>query len=104
MSLKSVEMQIAVPRTNEAGKLHNELQQRPQNDQNLLAGEQIKNSRAEAKRSVEVSESSETAVRDDGSRRSQGQQGQSADGDESKESAEHPAEHPYKGRNLDISL
>lgn len=66
MSLKSVEMQIAVPRTNEAGKVHNEFQQRPQNEQMLLAGEQTKNSRAEAQRSTEVSETAETAVRDDG--------------------------------------
>ena len=74
LSLKSVEMQIAVPRTNEAGKVHNEFQQRPQNEQMLLAGEQTKNSRAEAQRSTEVSETAETAVRDDGSRQSSGQQ------------------------------
>ena len=72
LSLKSVEMQIAVPRTNEAGKMHNETQQRPMNDQTSLAGELTKNSRAEAQRSTEVSETAETAVRDDGSRQSSG--------------------------------
>ncbi|ANA83145.1 hypothetical protein PVOR_22604 [Paenibacillus vortex V453] len=102
MSLKSVEMQIAVPRTNEAGKIHNEFQQRPMNDQTLLAGEQIKNSRAEAQRSTEVSETAETAVRDDGSRQSPGQQERGSS--ESGESVEQPAEHPYKGRNFDVSL
>ncbi|EGG33090.1 hypothetical protein [Paenibacillus sp. HGF5] len=103
MSLKSVEMQIAVPRTNEAGKVHNEFQQRPQNEQMLLAGEQTKNSRAEAQRSTEVSETAETAVRDDGSRQSSGQQ-QGRGSAEAGETLEQPAEHPYKGKNFDISL
>lgn len=103
LSLKSVEMQIAVPRTNEAGKMHNETQQRPMNDQTLLAGELTKNSRAEAQRSTEVSETAETAVRDDGSRQSSGQQhGRGAA--ESSETVEQPAEHPYKGKNFDVSL
>ncbi|MGG3279686.1 hypothetical protein [Paenibacillus solani] len=103
MSMKSVEMQIAVPRTHEAGKVHNEFQQRPMNDQALLAGEQLKNSRADAQRSSEVSETAETAVRDDGSRQSSGKQ---QDGGEAKsdEMMEHPAEHPYKGKNFDVSL
>lgn len=103
MSLKSVEMQIAVPRTNEAGKVHNEFQQRPQNEQMLLAGEQTKNSRAEAQRSTEVSETAETAVRDDGSRQSSGQQ-QGRGAAEAGETLEQPAEHPYKGKNFDVSL
>lgn len=103
LSLKSVEMQIAVPRTNEAGKMHNETQQRPMNDQTLLAGELNKNSRAEAQRSTEVSETAETAVRDDGSRQSSEQQ-QGRGTAESGEIVEQPAEHPYKGKNFDVSL
>lgn len=101
MSLKSVELQIAVPRTSEAGKIHNDLQQRPYNDQNLLAGEQLKNSRNESQRSTEVSESSEAAIRDDGSRQSSSQGRQTSD---SEEQQEKPAEHPYKGKNFDVTL
>ncbi|MEK3734597.1 MULTISPECIES: hypothetical protein [Paenibacillus] len=102
MSLKSVEMQIAVPRTHEAGKMHNELQQRPYNDQSLLAGEQIKNSRIQSQRSTEVSESAEAAIRDDGNRQSSEQQERHAS--DSSEQQEKPAEHPYKGRNFDVTL
>lgn len=102
LSLKSVEMQIAVPRTHEASKMHTESQQRPLNDQTLLAGEQIKKDRADANRSTEVSETAETAVRDDGSRQSAGQQERGSS--ESGEPAEQQAEHPYKGRNFDVSL
>lgn len=102
MSLKSVEMQIAVPRTSEAGKIQQENHQRPTQDQTLLAGEQMKQSRQAAQRSTEVSETAESAIREDGSRQSPEQGGDSS---ESKEQpAEQPAEHPYKGRILDISL
>lgn len=103
MSLKSVEMQIAVPRTTEAGKIQQEHHQRPSQDQTLLAGEQMKQSRQAAQRSTEVNETAESAIRDEGSR-----QQAPEDGGHSSEQKEHsperPAEHPYKGRTLDISL
>ncbi|GAB6931473.1 hypothetical protein JCM10914A_54560 [Paenibacillus sp. JCM 10914] len=102
MSLKSIEMQVAVPRTHEAGRVHNEFQQRPLNDQALLAGEQMKNSRAESKRSTEVSETAETAIRDDGNGAFDEQQEQGAA--EKEEAMEKQAEHPYKGKNFDVSL
>ncbi|WP_054958249.1 hypothetical protein [Paenibacillus dakarensis] len=102
MSLKSVEMQIAVPRTSEAGKIQQEHHQRPSQDQALLAGEQMKQSRQAAQRSTEVNESAESAIREGGSRHTPDK---GEDTSESKEhSAEQPAEHPYKGRKLDISL
>lgn len=44
MSLKPVELQIALPRTTEAGKLQNESQQRPAIDQHQLAGQNVKQS------------------------------------------------------------
>lgn len=102
MSLKSVEMQIAVPRTSEASKIQQEHQQRPSQDQTFLAGEQMKQSRQAAQRSTEVSETAESAIRDDGSKENPDPGGGSPEQKEQK--AEHPAEHPYKGRILDISL
>lgn len=66
MSLKPVELQIALPRTTEAGKLQNESQQRPAIDQHQLAGQNVKQSQELAMRSTEVDESSESALRDGG--------------------------------------
>ncbi|MGM1045260.1 hypothetical protein SAMN05661091_2041 [Paenibacillus uliginis N3/975] len=102
MSLKSVEMQIAVPRTTEASKIQQEHHQRPSQDQTLLAGEHMKQSRQAAQRSTEVSETAESAIRDDGSRQAPEDGGHSSE--QKEHSAERPAEHPYKGRSLDISL
>lgn len=44
MSLKPVELQIALPRTHDAGKVQNNLQQRPALDQQQLAGQNVKHS------------------------------------------------------------
>jgi hypothetical protein len=42
MSLKAVEMQIALPRTMDAGQLQDQLQQRGQSVQNYLSQEQLR--------------------------------------------------------------
>lgn len=69
MSLKPVELQIALPRTHDAAKVQNSQQQRPALDQQQLAGQNVKHSQEIAMRSSEVDESSESALRD-GVRRS----------------------------------
>lgn len=68
MSLKPVELQIALPRTHDAAKVQNSQQQRPALDQQQLAGQNVKHSQEIAMRSSEVDESSESALRD-GARR-----------------------------------
>ncbi|QWU14151.1 hypothetical protein SAMN04487895_101434 [Paenibacillus sophorae] len=101
MNLRPVELQIAVPRTTEASKLQQELQHRPELDQQGLAGQNIKESRELALRSTEVSESSESAVRDDGHRGGSAGNGPSQ---EQKKEKERNPEHPYKGHRFDIKL
>ncbi|AIQ13323.1 hypothetical protein [Paenibacillus durus] len=101
MNLKPVELQIAVPRTTEASKLQQELQHRPGLEQQGLAGQNIKESRELAHRSTEVSESSESAVRDEGHRGGSTGNGTSR---EQKKDKERNAEHPYKGHRFDIKL
>ncbi|AHV97841.1 hypothetical protein [Paenibacillus sabinae] len=101
MSLKPVELQIALPRTTEAGKLQQELQHRPAQQQQELAGQNIKDTREQAQRSAEVDETSESAVREDGRRGGSSGSGLSQ---ERKNSQERKAEHPFKGHRLDVTL
>ncbi len=103
MSLKPVELQIALPRTTEAGKIQNGLQHRPALDQQQLAGQNVKQTEQLAQRSSEVDESAESALRD---REGGGQQpgGHSAPPKPQKTEAAHDAEHPYKGHRIDLSL
>lgn len=103
MSLKPVELQIAVPRTTEAGRIQNDLQHRPTADQQQLAAQNIKHSQEMTQRSSEVEDSSEPALRDDGSR-GKHTGGQSHHEREARQEQAREAEHPYKGHRLDLSL
>lgn len=103
MSLKPVELQIALPRTTEAGKIQNDLQHRPSLNQQQLAGQNIKNSHDQTQRSSEVDESSETSVRDDGQRGNNHGENSSS-GQQGKSRKYRNAEHPYKGHSIDLSL
>ncbi|MHA6529230.1 hypothetical protein [Paenibacillus sp. BAC0078] len=103
MSLKPVELQIALPRTTEAGKIQNGLQHRPALDQQQLAGQNVKQAEALAQRSSEVDESAESALRDDGGRGKHAG-GHASSQKEQKPETSHDAEHPYKGHRIDLSL
>lgn len=103
MSLKPVELQIALPRTADAGKIQNDLQHRPSLQQQQLAGQNVKTSHELTQRSTGVDESAETAVRDDGEHgNSSG--GQASSGKKKQPDKYRKAEHPYKGHSIDLSL
>ncbi|MEF2965185.1 hypothetical protein V3851_05010 [Paenibacillus sp. M1] len=107
MNLKAVEMQIAVPRTNEAGRIQHEVQQRPLIDQSLLSAENIKQHEQQRQRSAIVDESAQNrTVKRDGDPQGE-RQGQASHGDQTEDQEKeqkHPAEHPYKGHHIDLSL
>lgn len=106
MNLKAVEMQIAVPRTNEAGRIQQENQQRPVIDQNLLSAENIKERELERQRSANIDESAHnTKIKREGHSPDQQRQQPPPQGEQQEEQEkEHPAEHPFKGRHIDLSL
>ncbi|MCL6603063.1 MAG: hypothetical protein K6T94_09335 [Paenibacillus sp.] len=103
MSLKPVELQIAVPRATEAGKIQNDLQHRPSLNQQQLAGQIVKNSHEQTQRSSGVDETSETLVGDDG-HHGHDSGGNSSSGKKGESSKYRDAEHPYKGHSIDLSL
>ncbi|WP_068619293.1 hypothetical protein [Paenibacillus tuaregi] len=104
MDFKAVELQIAVPRTSEASRIQQEAQHSPMHHQHTLEGQNMKRSDRERKRSAQVDESSQAVVRD-GRQSSSGEAGQQDKQEASSEQVkEHPAEHPFKGHNFDLSL
>ncbi|MDP4097515.1 hypothetical protein OIN60_12110 [Paenibacillus sp. P96] len=107
MSLKAIELQIAVPRTSEAGKVQSENRHRMVNDQALLGEQAVKATETIRQRSEAVDESADAVVRD--------QKGQSNHEDDrnkrrgseptqDNQPAVHQAEHPFKGHYIDLSL
>ena len=103
--MKSVELQIAVPRTHEAGKVQNEMQQRSSQEQSFLTNQQIKESRMMQQRSNGVDESENSIIRDGGKQQQSPPHNDHSQSDKQElQSEQHPAEHPYKGHHIDLSL
>jgi hypothetical protein len=106
LSLKAVELQIAVPRTSEAGKYQSEYQHRSMNEQALLGQKTERETEDIRQRSGAVDESAETFVGQRGTGEQEGassRQRRSRPG-ENELPKEHLAEHPYKGHHIDFSL
>ena len=105
MSLKGVEMQVALPRTIDAGKISEQLQQRSQ-QANTLANAQTQKE-LEQKRTTVVKEESKAEAK---LYRENHEQSNQRDANHSQKQQESPEEkvlvkesHPYKGLKFDIS-
>lgn len=90
MSLKNIEMQVALPRTHDAGKVQQELNQQSNIVQSHLAEEA---NRKEALKQKQVNELNKSEY----ARRQNEKQ-------ESKQKKKKPAKHPYKGQNFDCTM
>lgn len=105
VSMKSVEMQIAIPRTTEAGKIQTDVHHRTAQEQQFLAGEQLKETQNLRQRSTGVDETANTAVRDEGKDKGNSPKHGSSPQKSKQEKGDHQdAEHPYKGHRFDVSL
>lgn len=105
MGLKPVELQIAIPRTGEAGHLQQQLLQKPVHDQAMLANEA-------AKRMEHMRKKSEATARpDEGIKTERDGQGQQQHKHHQRQAMEQADEaeketvaHPYKGHHIDLTL
>jgi hypothetical protein len=108
MTFRPLDLQIAIPRTQELGNMQQQAAQRPVTEQNILeqgAAKQIEEMR---KQNAAVEGSSKPRVQTNGEEGKGGTYGKgskkkrpvSADGGE----GEGEPAHPYKGRSIDIRL
>lgn len=106
MNLKPIEMQIALPRTNDAANSQNQLNQKPVYDQAHGMQAEIKQQEEDRKRAVKLDESERPAIRDDeDTSKSQERSGGKQTSQHADEKNQAPmAEHPFKGRHIDLSL
>lgn len=110
MSFKSIDMQFALHKNMDAGFKQNQLQQKPVEDQALLAQASDRNIEADRQRSAKVDESAQPGIRDQGSHSGEGsnkdtkQDKSNADGENPGKQNHASAEHPYKGHHIDFSL
>ncbi|MDO7905805.1 hypothetical protein Q5741_05170 [Paenibacillus sp. JX-17] len=104
MSLKNIELQIAIPRVSEVGRHQNDYMQRPSHEQALLGQQTHKESLAQRQRSAEVDSSSSATIRDGDGEQHRHDPETHAARHEEEAAAAHPAEHPYKGHHIDLTL
>lgn len=108
MSLKAVDMSIAVHKNADAGQLQREIQQKPQIDQMALAEVQQRATEGARKRAEGLKETDKPEIRNrrEEKKRQQGSASHTAhtSSDSSPGPSSTQAEHPYKGHHVDVSL
>ncbi len=105
MSLRAIELQVAIPRTQSVGKIQDQLQQRGQVVQDHMGIEQKKDDEHKRKQVVETTEAEKKRLNnDDESNRGKKKyqtETKSSKNDEKQETVQ--AKHPYKGNFIDFS-
>lgn len=108
MSLKSVEMQLAIPRTKEAGVVQNQLYHKPMVDQAALAAGAMQQTEQQRRKAGKVEESVPKRIKDGSGERREKPPSSAKAGAAVKKSGSKPADepngHPFKGRHIDLSL
>ncbi|MBS4189257.1 hypothetical protein KHA94_03355 [Bacillus sp. FJAT-49705] len=104
MSLKSIEMQVALPRTVEVGKIQEQLQQRGQN-MNDFAAERIQKEEIQNRNTVTKQEQKEKVNLSNDNRKNDENSRENDNHQENKNKTilKKKETHPYKGNLIDYS-
>lgn len=102
MNLKPVEMQVALPRTVDAGMMQGQAQQKNVQDQLMLSHETMRKLEETRKKSERTDMENEIDDQLDQNKRNSSEGG--LRDRERKQDKERKAQHPYKGKHVDISL
>ncbi|MBO8170990.1 MAG: hypothetical protein H0Z33_03755 [Bacillaceae bacterium] len=102
MSLKTVELQVAIPRVQDAARIQEQMHQRPYQDQQHISAQLKTEQQLERKKTTSSEQTEKGMIRDRDSRGD----GQDSSQKERKKKTGNlkQANHPYKGHHLDISL
>lgn len=100
MSWKSIEMQVALPRTQEAGKHQEQMSKQNQRFQESLAQSQLKQQLLERKRVNEFEQIKQTKIKDEEPKSSSDQQDEER---EETNAEDETVEHPFLGKKIDLS-
>jgi hypothetical protein len=106
MSLRAIDMQVALHKNDEAGLRQNQMTHKPEQDQAALAEQSLKTAEREAQMPTKLNESAKLNMKQEASGKSHKDAGRKKSGRKAKEEAK-PVErssHPYKGHHIDLSL
>jgi hypothetical protein len=106
MTLRALELQIAIPRMQDVGKVQEHLQERPQQEQAGLALEQERKEGVNRTRVLKAEQTAENHIHQE-DKRGHAYTGNSSRKRQRKEKEQKEKQenlHPYKGHSLDISF
>lgn len=104
MSLKAIEMQVALPRTMDAGKMQEQLQQRGQTLNDVAAERTLKEE--EQKRTTVIKQEQKSNVKlsqEERGNKKNSDEHKSKEKEKSRNEIEKKEKHPYKGSRIDFS-
>ncbi|OEH85843.1 hypothetical protein BHU72_03430 [Desulfuribacillus stibiiarsenatis] len=104
MSLKAIDLQMSIPRAHDLGKIQEQLQQRPVNDQVQLSEDQRKEIAKQQQKTTEASKTDKEKIKDQSKNKNQQELAEQNSATKQKKMASKKNIHPYKGHTLDISL
>lgn len=106
MSLRAIELQVAIPRTQSVGKIQDQMQQRGQVAQDHMANEQQKIDEKNRKQVLETTETEKKRLNNDAE--SDSRNGSQSDRQKKQKEIDQKqelslAKHPFKGNFVDFS-
>jgi hypothetical protein len=109
MSLRPVELQFALHKNEEVGLKQNQLNNKPHQDQTLLAGAAAKQTEKERHVTGKADDVNQSSIRDQEKENSkQNKNKQRAKSNSTENEGEKPSTerrvHPFKGKHIDLSL
>lgn len=103
MSWKAVELQVAIPRTQEAGRIQDQMTRQNQQFQETLTMHQLKQEEIKRNRTNELDQAEKSVIHDE----DDGQQGQNSDHKQSQQKEikqkQPTVKHPYLGSKIDLN-
>lgn len=105
MSWKSVEMQVALPRTQDAGKMQEQMSKQQQRFQETLAQHQLREDIIKRRKVQEYEEVKEQKIDPDKEQENQSSQDPNDEGQRNEKNAQEQSSinHPYLGQRIDYS-
>lgn len=103
MSWKSIELQVALPRTQDAGQLQEQLSRNNQRFQESLAANQLKQADIKRQQVNDLKESNKAEIKEEDQEEDQSSKSDQHNQKNSKEKTKKTVRHPYLGSNIDFS-
>jgi short subunit dehydrogenase-like uncharacterized protein len=106
MSMRSIDLQFALHKNDEAGIKQNQLSHKPQQDEAILETQSALSTEKQRQRSEMVDKSSSTGIRDTlkEKHQKQGRDSKKHNAKPEETSVSGRPDHPYKGHHIDLSL